>query len=101
MYLLSTLLLLLCKIWRSCALSGIPPTDEEVLGPYPTVITPEKSPEDRVLIVQDFIYANYLGLLHVTFDDDGKIISYDGNPVLLDASVEQGNVDILHSTTLV
>ncbi|KAJ8023884.1 5'-nucleotidase [Holothuria leucospilota] len=69
--------------------TGIPPTDEEVVGPYPTVITPDKSLEDRVLIVQDFIYAKYLGLLHVTFDDDGKITSYDGNPVLLDASVEQ------------
>lgn len=70
-----------------------------MLGPYPTVITPEKSPEDLVLIVQDSIYAKYLGVLHVTFNDDGKITSYDGNPVLLDSSVERGNVDILHPMT--
>ncbi|KAJ8023886.1 5'-nucleotidase [Holothuria leucospilota] len=69
--------------------TGTPPTNDKVIGPYPTIITPDKSPEDRVLVVQDFTFSKYLGLLHVTFNDGGKITSYDGNPVLLDASVEQ------------
>lgn len=61
-----------------------------MIGPYPTIVIPEKSPEDRVLVVQDFTFGLYLGLLQVTFDDDGKIVSYGGNPILLDESVEQG-----------
>lgn len=43
-----------------------------------------------VLIVQTINYGKYLGLLQLTFDDDGKITNYEGNPVLLDSSVEQG-----------
>ncbi|KAJ8023887.1 5'-nucleotidase [Holothuria leucospilota] len=74
--------------------TGTPPTNNEVIGPYPTIIVPEKSPEDRVLVVQDFTFGLYLGLLQVTFDDDGKITSYGGNPVLLDEYVEQ-DPDIL------
>lgn len=68
---------------------GVPPTNaEDVTGPYPTVVRPNNN--EIVLIVQTINYGKYLGLLQLTFDDDGKITNYEGNPVLLDSSVEQG-----------
>ena len=36
--------------------------------------------------MQDFHFGKYLGHLKVTFDDDGKVKSWSGNPVLLNAS---------------
>ncbi|PIK53663.1 putative 5'-nucleotidase-like [Apostichopus japonicus] len=68
--------------------TGVPPTNAgDVTGPYPTVVRPNDN--DIVLIVQTINYGKYLGLLQLTFDDDGKITSYEGNPILLDSSVEQ------------
>ncbi|XP_071831912.1 5'-nucleotidase-like isoform X2 [Apostichopus japonicus] len=68
--------------------TGVPPTNaEDVTGPYPTVVRPNNN--EIVLIVQTINYGKYLGLLQLTFDDDGKITNYEGNPVLLDSSVEQ------------
>lgn len=69
--------------------SGTPPTDDVVIGPYPTIIIPENSPEDQVLVVQDFTFAKFLGFLQVTFDEGGKIISHNGNPILLDETVDE------------
>ncbi|KAJ8023885.1 5'-nucleotidase [Holothuria leucospilota] len=69
--------------------SGTPPTDDVVIGPYPTIIIPENSPEDQVLVVQDFTFAKFLGFLQVTFDESGKIISHNGNPILLDETVDE------------
>ncbi|KAJ8023879.1 5'-nucleotidase [Holothuria leucospilota] len=69
--------------------TGTPPTDDVAIGPYPTVVTPENAPEDQVLIVQDYTFAKYLGFLQVTFDDDGKITEYGGNPITLDSAIEE------------
>ncbi|XP_071831452.1 snake venom 5'-nucleotidase-like isoform X2 [Apostichopus japonicus] len=69
--------------------TGTPPTDDLVRGPYPTIVNPDGAPNDQVLIVQDFTFAKYLGFLDVTFDDDGKITEFSGNPILLDADIEQ------------
>ena len=41
-----------------------------------------------VPIVQAYAYGKYLGKLEVTFDDDGNVTSAEGEPILLDASVE-------------
>ncbi|KAJ8023878.1 5'-nucleotidase [Holothuria leucospilota] len=67
--------------------SGTPPTDDVVMGPYPTIVIPDGAPRDKVLIVQDFTWGKYLGFLQVTFDEEGKITKYNGNPITLDASV--------------
>ena len=62
-------------------------TDEDASGPYPTVVNaPGGNP---VLIVQDGAYGKYLGNLEVTFDADGVASSWQGDPILLDASVAE------------
>ena len=62
-------------------------TDEAASGPYPVVV---KSPAGApVLIVQDFWMAKYLGRLDVTFDAAGVATAWQGNPILLDASVPE------------
>lgn len=70
--------------------SGDPPSTDEPVGPYPTVVHPDGSPRDRVLVVQDYTWGKYLGLLRITFDDEGKITKFNGNPIVLDANVEEG-----------
>ena len=65
---------------------------EEASGPYPTVVNaPDGNP---VLIVQDGAYGKYLGNLEVTFDADGIASSWQGDPILLDASVAE-DADVL------
>jgi 5'-nucleotidase / UDP-sugar diphosphatase len=62
-------------------------TDDTAWGPYPVVV---KSPGGApVLIVSDFWMAKYLGRLDVTFDASGVATSWQGNPILLDASVPE------------
>ncbi|WP_199252692.1 bifunctional metallophosphatase/5'-nucleotidase [Chachezhania sediminis] len=51
-------------------------------GPYPTMV-------GDTAIVQAYAYGKYLGELNVTFDDDGKIISASGQPLLMDAAVTE------------
>ncbi len=49
---------------------------------YPTMVgdTP---------VVQAYAYSKYVGLLTVTFDDNGEVVSATGDTILLDASVEE------------
>ncbi|MDO5606268.1 MAG: bifunctional metallophosphatase/5'-nucleotidase [Paracoccus sp. (in: a-proteobacteria)] len=54
-------------------------------GAYPTMVAGVDGAE--VPVVQAYAYTKYLGHLVLTFDDDGKLISAEGAPVLLDASV--------------
>ncbi len=61
--------------------------DEEAEGPYPVVVSaPDGNP---VLLVSDFTMAKYLGRLDVTFNADGIVSQYAGDPILLDSSVAQ------------
>lgn len=62
-------------------------TEEGASGPYPTVVdAPNGNP---VLIVQDGAYGKYLGNLEVAFDADGVPVSWEGDPILLDATVAE------------
>jgi 5'-nucleotidase/UDP-sugar diphosphatase len=62
-------------------------TIEGASGPYPTVVdSPSGAP---VLIVQAESYGKYLGNLEVAFDADGVANTWQGEPILLDASVEE------------
>lgn len=62
-------------------------TDEDASGPYPTVVdSPSGNP---VLLVSDYTWGMYLGRLNVTFDENGVPTEWDGNPILLDSSVEK------------
>ncbi|SNS97801.1 bifunctional metallophosphatase/5'-nucleotidase [Antarctobacter heliothermus] len=51
-------------------------------GAYPTVV-------NGVQIVQAYAYGKFLGELNVTFDDAGEVISAEGAPILIDASVTE------------
>ncbi len=60
---------------------------EKAAGEYPTVIEQPGKDGGTVLVVQTSGYGKYLGKLKITFDDDGKVADYSGNPVLLDGHV--------------
>ena len=72
-------------------LAGEPPDAEIPLGKYPQVITPDDDPDGTVLVITDYTFAKYLGRLDVTFDNDGRVTDWTGNPILLDSKVEEGN----------
>lgn len=55
---------------------------EGAVGPYPTVV-------NGVQIVQAYAYGKYLGELDVTFDDEGNVISAEGDLRVLDAAVTE------------
>ncbi|RBO51917.1 multifunctional 2',3'-cyclic-nucleotide 2'-phosphodiesterase/5'-nucleotidase/3'-nucleotidase [Rhodovulum sp. BSW8] len=57
-------------------------TDDTAAGPYPTMV-------GDTAIVQAYGYGKYLGRLDVVFDDAGKLVSAEGAPILLDASVAE------------
>lgn len=61
---------------------------DNAAGPYPTVV-------DGVQIVQAYAYGKFLGELNVTFDDDGNVISAEGEPLIMDNGVaeDQGSLD--------
>ncbi|MDP3523246.1 MAG: bifunctional metallophosphatase/5'-nucleotidase, partial [Hoeflea sp.] len=60
-------------------------TVEGAAGPYPTMVNNPSGV--AVPIVQAYAYSKYVGEVKVTFDDDGKVVSAEGEPHLLDASV--------------
>ncbi|CUH27099.1 Trifunctional nucleotide phosphoesterase protein YfkN precursor [Jannaschia seosinensis] len=51
-------------------------------GPYPTMV-------GDTAIVQAYAYGKYLGELDVTFDDEGKVVSASGQPLVIDANVAE------------
>jgi 5'-nucleotidase len=57
-------------------------TQEGAAGPYPTVV-------NDVPIVTAYAYSKFLGELRVNFDDEGNVLSAEGEPILLDASVAE------------
>ena len=60
---------------------------EEGAMAYPTMV-------GETPVVQAYAYSKYVGLLKVTFDDAGTLVSAEGDTILLDASVEE-NADIV------
>ncbi len=60
-------------------------TEEGAAGGYPTMVDGPDGVE--VPVVTAYSYGKYLGDLVVTFDDDGKVTSAEGAPILIDASV--------------
>lgn len=74
-------------ILRQFFLIGKPPSNDKPAGEYPTVITNNGR---NVLVVQDFWAGKYLGFLNVTFNADGDVESWNGDPILLDNSTLPG-----------
>jgi len=61
-------------------------TDENAAGPYPTLVEAPVGGAE-VPVVTAYSYGKYLGDLVVTWDDEGNVVSAEGAPMLLDASV--------------
>jgi uncharacterized repeat protein (TIGR01451 family) len=60
------------------------------VGEYPTVV---QSPADEpVLVVTAYQWGTFLGNLQVTFDHQGLVVTYGGNPIFLGADVEKDAV---------
>ncbi|MEM9813278.1 MAG: bifunctional UDP-sugar hydrolase/5'-nucleotidase [Pseudomonadota bacterium] len=57
-------------------------SDDDAAGPSPTMV-------GNTAIVQAYAYSKFLGELTVTFDDAGVLTAAEGEPILLDASVEE------------
>lgn len=62
-------------------LKGTPPSIEKPGGPYPTVVTQPSG--KKVPVVQAYYGGKYLGYLEMDFDDDGNLMSWAGQPILL------------------
>lgn len=72
----------------SFPVSGRPPSLEVPAGPYP--FTVESEDGRQVPVVQAYAFGKYLGYLKVTFDPEGEVVSWTGNPILLNSSIPQG-----------
>ncbi|ABF44184.1 MULTISPECIES: bifunctional metallophosphatase/5'-nucleotidase [Deinococcus] len=56
-------------------------------GPYPTVV---QNPDgNRTLLVAAWEWGKVLGRLKVTFDDQGAVTSYEGNPIPVSADLPE------------
>jgi 2',3'-cyclic-nucleotide 2'-phosphodiesterase (5'-nucleotidase family) len=54
-------------------------------GEYPTVV--RKARGEKVLVVQTNGYGRYLGDLEMSFDSNGKVVSWSNSPILLKNSI--------------
>ena len=64
-----------------------PPNFPKVEGTYPTVV---KNPSGgETIVIHTNGYGRFLGDLTVTLSDDGRVVKWAGNPVLLDKTVEK------------
>ena len=68
--------------------SGAPPFVDTPEDVYPVVVAQENT-NRTVLIVQAAAYTKYLGNLTVWLDKEGEVVDWDGNPILLDYSIEE------------
>lgn len=71
---------------------GKQPDTEHPEGFYPTEIVQDNG--RRVYVVQAYAYTKYLGNFSVTFDSNGEVTHIEGNPILVDSTIEQAE-DIL------
>ncbi|XP_031832595.1 apyrase [Nomia melanderi] len=68
--------------------TGPPPFIDNPEDEYPVAVT-QKNTNRTVLIVQAAAYTKYLGNLTVWFDELGEVVDWDGNPILLDYTIEE------------
>ena len=75
---------------NNCEFEGEPESNDKPVGQYPTIVT--RNQGDTCLVVQAFWSGKYIGLMEVEFDNAGRVVGWNGAPILLDNSVEQGTV---------
>uniref|UniRef100_A0A131YLM7 5'-Nucleotidase n=1 Tax=Rhipicephalus appendiculatus TaxID=34631 RepID=A0A131YLM7_RHIAP len=71
------------------------PKENTPEGDYPTVVN--RTDGSVGLVVQDYWFGKFLGFLRVSFDNNGKVVNWTGNPILLNSSVEEdkGMLDVI------
>lgn len=69
--------------------SGPAPSNEQPYGQYPLIVNPTANPSKNVLVVQAYTFGKYLGYLNVTFDGNGEVTHYAGNPILLSGNIKK------------
>ncbi|AXS42111.1 bifunctional metallophosphatase/5'-nucleotidase [Breoghania sp. L-A4] len=62
-------------------------TSDRAAGPYPTMV--EAPDGGKTAVVQAYAYGKLLGELNVIWDDDGKVVSAEGEPIVMDAAVAE------------
>lgn len=67
--------------------NGKPPANEIPQGSYPEKV--KQSSGKIVPVVQAYAFTKYLGYLELDFNDDGDLIKFSGNPILLDEKHKQ------------
>lgn len=67
--------------------NGVIPDTENPEGPYPMIV--DQKSGKQVPAMQAYAYTKYLGKIHLVFNSNGDLISFDGNPILLDNSIPQ------------
>ncbi|XP_071552970.1 snake venom 5'-nucleotidase-like [Panulirus ornatus] len=72
--------------------TGMDPSTEPKVADYPAVVRQASGRE--VPVVQAYAFGKYLGKLTLNFDGRGEVTSWQGNPILLDMSIEE-DPDIL------
>ncbi len=65
-----------------------PPSIEIPEDKYPVVF--DHGIKGKTLVVQAFAYGKYIGKLDTVFDENGTIVEFNGNPILLDNSTAEG-----------
>lgn len=74
--------------------TGTPPDIEKPEDMYPKIII-QKSGK-KVPVVQAYAYTKYMGVLNTTFNSNGDLVNFVGQPILLDHTVPQDQ-DILNN----
>lgn len=65
--------------------NGQQPDSEVPEGPYPVLET--QASGKVVPVVQAYAYTKYIGRLNITINDEGDVIKYEGQPILLTSQV--------------
>lgn len=73
------------------SLTGKPPSIEVPLGPYPMpvhIVYGNNNHRTKV-VLQAYAFTKYLGNARLQFDQNGELVKWSGNPILLDQSIDE------------
>jgi 5'-nucleotidase len=69
------------------------PSTEKLYGKYPLVF--DHGVKGKTLVVQAYANGKYIGKLDTEFDENGIIVKFGGNPILLDSNTAEGSKKIV------
>ncbi|KAJ3645426.1 hypothetical protein Zmor_023085 [Zophobas morio] len=67
--------------------NGAQPDTEKPEDLYPKVVVQPNG--KKIPVVQAYAYTKYLGLLNTTFDKNGDLVDFKGQPIFLDTDIPQ------------